>query len=402
MKHPAEKTIPVWQGGTTARLGLWACIWIWALSLAGCGMERHYRRDARFDDIDAIVTDQIRAGNIPGAVVLVGQADRILYWEAFGDAMVEPNRVPMDRRTIFDLASLTKPIATATSILILVDQGRLDLDDPVGKYLPAFACNGKEDARIHHLLTHTSGLPAYTSAAELERKYGSPCPRRVIERICGLQALSPPGEKFRYSCLGYIVLAEIVHVVSGEDIGRFSRQHIFEPLGMRDTTFNPPPSWTDRIAATTIVDGRPLRGTVHDPLARLRGGLSGNAGLFSSAPDLAVFCRMLLNGGTLKGRRILSPQAVAMLTQPQSHGRAFGFDVGSGYAWIKGPNTSERAFCHSGYTGTSIVIDPAREAYLVLLTNRVHPKDAGSCKTLRKRIAERVFGVLGSPAPGPG
>ncbi len=360
----------------------------------GCRMDGRYRRDERFAPLDDVAVEEIDAGHVPGAVILVGQGDRLLYWEAFGDAVSEPYLVPMTKETVFDLASLTKPIATATSILILADRGQLDLDDAVGKYLPAFACNGKEEARIRHLLTHTSGLPAYTSAAALEREHGRPCPDKVIAKICGLAAMSPPGEKFRYSCLGYITLAQIVQIVTGQNIDAFSRENIYEPLGMMRTSFNPPASWQADIAGTTIVDGQPLRGTVHDPLAQLMDGLGGNAGLFSSAADLALYCRMLLNGGTLNSRRILSPEAVELLTSPQSHGRAFGFDVSSGYAWVKGPHASQRAFCHTGYTGTSIVCDPASDAYLILLTNRVHPDDKGRSKPIREKTAEIVFGIL--------
>jgi len=360
----------------------------------GCRMDGRYRRDERFAPLDDVAAEEIDAGHVPGAVILIGQGDRILYGEAFGAAVREPYLVPMTKETVFDLASLTKPIATATSILILIDRGRLDLDDPVGKFLPAFACNGKEEARIRHLLTHTSGLPAYTSAAALEREHGRPCPDEVIEKICGLAATSPPGETFRYSCLGYITLARIVQIVTGQDIDVFSRENIYEPLGMMRTSFNPPASWEADIAGTTVVDGQPLRGTVHDPLAQLMDGLGGNAGLFSTADDLALYCRMLLNGGTLNGQRILSLEAVALLTSPQSHGRAFGFDVSSGYAWVKGPHASPRAFCHTGYTGTSIVCDPASDAYLILLTNRVHPDDKGRSKPIREKTAEIVFGIL--------
>jgi CubicO group peptidase (beta-lactamase class C family) len=345
----------------------------------------------RLGCIDAIVAEEMAAGQFPGAVVLVGRRDRVLYCKAFGAAMIEPAHEPMHRDTIFDLASMTKPIATATSILILADRGQLSVDDPVGAYLPAFASAGKEDARIRHLLTHTSGLPAYTTAKSLADEHGSPCPEAVIEKTCRMEAMNVPGEEFRYSCLGYIVLARIVETVSGRDVAEFSKENIFEPLGMNRTAFNPPASWQDRIAPTQIVDGTPLRGTVHDPLAQLMDGVSGNAGLFSTASDLSIFCRMLLNGGVWRGQRILSPDAVRMLTTAQSHGRAYGFDVNSDYAWLKGPNASERAFCHTGYTGTSIVCDPAVDTYVVILTNRAHPHDKGTVRALRLRIAEAVF-----------
>jgi serine-type D-Ala-D-Ala carboxypeptidase len=348
-------------------------------------------RDARWAQIDTVVQEEIQAGHLPGAVVLVGRGNRVLYHKAFGRAVAEPFEEPMQKDTVFDLASLTKPIATAAAVLVLVDRGRLDPNDLVAQYLPAFACNGKEHARIKHLLTHTSGLPAYTNAKELSDLHGSPCPDKVVEKICGLKAQSEPGDKFRYSCLGYITLAQIVRVVTGQGIDEFARANIFTPLGMKQTCFHPPAAWQERIAGTEIVEDQLLRGTVHDPLARLMAGTSGNAGLFSTASDLSLYCRMLLNGGTRKGRRILSPDAVALLTTPQSHGRAYGFDLNSGYAWVKGPHASPAAFCHTGYTGTSLVCDPATGTYLILLTNSVHPHDKGASKPLRQKTAEIVF-----------
>ncbi len=341
--------------------------------------------------IDGVVLEEIQAGHFPGAVVLVGRGDNTLYREAFGLAIVEPVQEPMRKDTVFDLASMTKPLATAASVLVLVDRGKLDVNDYVRDYLPAFACGGKDDARIRHLLTHTSGLPAYTDANALKGLYGSPCPERVLEKICSLDAESVPGEEFRYSCLGYITLAEIVRTVANQGVDDFARENLFLPLGMEDTRFNPPASWKPRIAATEIVDGEPLRGTVHDPLARLMAGTSGNAGLFSTASDLAVFCRMLLNDGKWKDRRILSPAAVEMLTTEQSHGRAYGFDVSSSYAWVKGPNASPLAFCHTGYTGTSLVCDPQTGVYLILLANRAHPHDGGATKPVREKLAQIVF-----------
>ena len=357
--------------------------------LSSCRLERAYT--TRLAQIDSIVQAEIEAKHFPGAVVLVGRGKKVLYYKAFGLAIAEPVQEAMEKDTIFDMASLTKPLATATAVMMLIDRGKLDPNDYVREYLPAFACGGKEDARIRHLLTHTSGLPAYTDANSLKELYGSPCPEKVIEKICSLKAQSEPGREFRYSCLGYITLAEIVKIVSGQGIDDFAGSNLFMPLGMADTRFKPPAQWTGRIAATEIVDGSPLRGTVHDPLARLMAGTSGNAGLFSTASDLTIFCRMLLNGGSWKGRQILSPAAVEMLTTAQSHGRAYGFDVSSSYAWVKGPHASPRAFCHTGYTGTSLVCDPETGTYLILLTNRAHPHDGGACKPVREKLAEIVF-----------
>jgi CubicO group peptidase (beta-lactamase class C family) len=358
---------------------------------AGCRLEQEREYRQRFTGIDRVITEEIAKGNFPGAVVLVGQQDNIVYWQAFGNEVVDPCEEPAGKNTIFDLASMTKPIATAASIMILRDRKAIELDDYVSKYLPAFACNGKEHVRIEHLLTHTSGLPAYTNAAELKEQFGSPCPEKVIEKICALEAVSRPGEEFRYSCLGYITLAKIIETVSGQNIGDFSSQNIFEPLGMKDTTFNPPEAWEQNIAATEVIDGQPLRGTVHDPLARLMAGLSGNAGLFSNAYDLSIYCRMLLNGGKWYGKRILSPEAVTLLTAERTNGRACGFDVNSTYAWVKGSYAPEQSYCHTGYTGTSIVCEPASKTFIIILTNRVHPDDDGTTKPVRIQISDIVF-----------
>ncbi|MFH1882503.1 MAG: serine hydrolase domain-containing protein [Planctomycetota bacterium] len=348
----------------------------------------------RFSRIDHVIEEEIEKGNFPGAVVLIGKHNEISYWEAFGNEVIEPFEEPICRNTIFDLASLTKPIATATSIMILRDRKAVELDDYVGTYLSAFACNGKEEVRIRHLLSHTSGLPAYMNADSLKEQFGSPCPEKVIEKICGLEALSKPGEEFRYSCLGYITLAKIAETVSGKSIGDFSRENIFARLGMKHTAYNPPDSWEKDVAATQIVDRQLLRGTVHDPLAKLMGGLSGNAGLFSNAYDLSIYCRMLLNEGTWNGTRILSPEAVAMLTTAQAYGRSYGFDVNSSFSSVKGSYAPEKAFCHTGYTGTSIVCDPVSEAFVIILTNRVHPSDEGTAKPVRSKVADIVFSSL--------
>ena len=363
--------------------------------LPGCRPEQKEQPRQRFTEIDQVVEEEIAKGNFPGAVVLVGQQDDIVYLKAFGNKIVDPCEEPADKNTIFDLASMTKPIATATSIMVLRDRKKISLDDNVSKYLPAFACNGKEEVRIEHLMTHTSGLPAYTNAAKLSEQFGSPCPDKVIEKICAFEALSKPGEEFRYSCLGYIILAKIIETISSQNIGEFSKENIFTPLGMKHTSFNPPDSWKHNIAATEVIDGIPLRGVVHDPLGRLRAGLSGNAGLFSNATDLSIYTRMLLNGGKLHGKRILSPEAVVLLTTARAHGRACGFDVNSAYSWVKGSYAPEQAFCHTGYTGTSIVCDPVSKTYVIILTNRVHPNDDGATKPVRIKISDIIFNQNG-------
>ncbi len=364
---------------------------------AGTGCQPTIRKISKekLKGIDEAVNEEIEKGSFPGAVVLVAQADEILYRQAFGHKLITPRTEAMSKNTSFDIASLTKPVATAASIMILRDRGKLRLSDYAGKYLPAFACEGKEKVQIEHLLTHTSGLPAYMSASELKGQFGSPCPDKVIDKICSLKALSEPGEEFRYSCLGYMTLAKIAEVVSGREIDEFATENIFGPLGMEHTAYDPPESWQANTAATEIVEGRPLRGVVHDPLARLMGGITGNAGVFSTARDLSIYCQMLLNGGKWKGRTILSPESVGLLTKVVSHGRACGFDVNSSYSWIKGSFAPQEAFCHSGYTGTSIVCDPASKVYVIILTNRTHPDDTGTSRPVRTKVADIVFQELG-------
>jgi len=248
--------------------------------------------------------------------------------------------------------------------------------------------------QIKHLLNHTSGLPPYTDANELDKQYGPLCPDKVLEKICSLEAQSKPGEEFRYSCLGYITLGKVIETVTGKGLDVFAKGNIYEPLGMKDTGYKPAASREPDIAATEIKKGKLLRGAVHDPLASLLGGVSGNAGLFSTAQDLAIYCRMLLNNGFYNGRRILSKEAVTLLTRSQAKGRAYGFDVSSSYSWIKGTNPTEATFCHSGYTGTSIVCDPENKVFLIILTNRAHPEDKGSVKAVRTQVADIVSAAL--------
>jgi CubicO group peptidase (beta-lactamase class C family) len=344
--------------------------------------------------IEEVVKAEIDKGNFPGAVVLVGQGGETLYFESIGNEVREPFVEVMGRQTIFDLASVTKPVATATSAMILRDRGKIKLDDYVKDFLPAFGCNGKEHVQIKHLLNHTSGLPPYTDANELEKEYGPLCPDKVLEKICSLEAQSKPGEEFRYSCLGYITLGKVVEAVTGTGLDVFAKENIYEPLGMKDTGYKPAALREGDIAATEIKKDKLLRGSVHDPLASLLGGVSGNAGLFSTASDLSIYCRMLLNNGFYNGRRMLSEEAVMLLTRSQAKGRAYGFDVSSSYSWIRGTNPGEATFCHSGYTGTSIVCDPQNKVFVIILTNRAHPEDKGSVKAVRTQVADIVSGAM--------
>jgi CubicO group peptidase (beta-lactamase class C family) len=360
---------------------------------------------ARLRRLDHVMNAALVRRDFPGAVILVGRKDKVVFREAYGDSQWVPERKDMTADMLFDLASLTKPIATATSIMILVERGDLSLNEKVKDYVPGFVAyvdeKGQrgEDARLWHLLTHTSGLPPYTDAAAAAEKLGRPASTKaLVSYIAGLPKTDPPGAAFHYSCLGYITLAHIIKLVSGESVAEFAAKNIFRPLGMKHTLFVPPPRLRERCVPTQVFDGQPLRGTVHDPLAALQGGVSGNAGLFSTADDLALFCRMILNGGTLGETRILGPLAVERMTHlypaASAFGRGLGWDLSSPYSTNRGDLFGPASFGHTGYTGTSVWIDPETGTYVVFLTNRVHPEDKGDIVAVRSRVANVVAGSI--------
>jgi CubicO group peptidase (beta-lactamase class C family) len=359
----------------------------------------------RLNQVSVVIKEAIARKDFPGAVLLVSRKGQVVLREAYGESQWVPQHKPMTADMIFDMASLTKPIATATSIMILAEQGKLSIYEKVKDYVPEFEPyvddKGKlgEDARLWHLLTHTSGLPPYTPAEEVEKKYGRPCPvDTLVIHIGQLKKETPPGEKFTYSCLGYITLGYIVKKVTGKTIAEFAEENIFKPLKMRHTFYNPAPRYLNLCVPTQVYDGNPLVGVVHDPLARLQGGISGNAGLFSTADDLAVFAQMLLNKGEFGGARILSPLTVERMTSiyPKAAfaGRGLGWDISSAYASSAGDLFGPRSYGHTGYTGTSIWIDPETETVLVFLTNRVHPDDKGEIVIKRCRVANVVAGAI--------
>ena len=339
--------------------------------------------------------------DFPGAVVLVGRKDKVVYREAFGDSRWVPDRREMKADMIFDLASLTKPVATATSIMILVERGEVGLQEKVRDYVPEFAPwmdeNGRpgEEARLWHLLTHTSGLPPYTDAAQAAAALGRPASTAALAAlIARLPKTNPPGAEFHYSCLGYITLAHILTRITGETVAEFAEKNIFKPLGMSDTFFLPPEDVRERCVETQVYDGQALQGIVHDPLAALQGGVSGNAGLFSTADDLAVFAQMILGQGTYKKKRILGPLAVERMTsvypRAAGSGRGLGWDLASPLASNRGELFGPASFGHTGYTGTSVWIDPETQVYVIFLTNRIHPDDAGRVISMRSRVANLV------------
>jgi CubicO group peptidase (beta-lactamase class C family) len=362
---------------------------------------------ARLTILDKIIQDAVDRRDFPGADILVARRGKTVWRKVYGYSQWIPEFAPMEISMIFDLASITKPVATTTSLLILAEKGHLSLWDKVVDYIPEFvpyfdedvepgeeAVPG-EDACIWHLLTHTAGLPDYIWELEILEEYGNPIAlESMVEYIAQLDKLYPPGEEFFYSCLGFITLSYIVKKVSGKSIAEFAQENIFIPLKMQHTFYTPPEEFYPRCVPTEIIDGRPLIGIVHDPLARLLGGVSGNAGLFSTADDLAVFAQMLLNGGEFNGVRLLSPLAVERMSEiyhiVDFTGRGLGWDLNSSLSTNQGNLFGPRTFGHTGYTGTSLIIDPETETSVIFLTNRVHPSDEGEIVSLRSRVANVV------------
>jgi CubicO group peptidase (beta-lactamase class C family) len=375
---------------------------------------------AALEKIDEAVLASIARKETPGAVVLVARKGRVVYRKAFGDRAIEPKGEAMTVDTIFDLASLTKIVATATSMMILVERGKLSLADPVALYIPEFGKFGKERITIEQLMTHRAGLPPDNEIADYVGKTIDP-----IEKICELRLSYEPGTGFVYSDVGFIVAAEIVWRVSGKRIDTFARQSIFGQLGMKDSDFRPlpvPGSSSDirrlidradpimatadsRFAPTENREGRWMRGEVHDPRAYEMGGVAGHAGLFSTADDLAIFCQMILNKGEYNGVRILAPYTVERMISaqslPTSQMRGIGWDINTSYSSNRGDLFPVGTFGHTGFTGTSIWLDPASETFVVLLTNRVHPNGKGDVTRLRAFVASIVAGAITEPPHAP-
>ena len=357
--------------------------------------------------VPVLAAEAIARGVFPGAVVAVIRGRERLLFEAFGHAQVVPWRRPMTVNTLFDMASLTKPIATTTAVLQLRERGMLDLDEPVAAHLPAFAAGGKDRVTIRHLLTHTSGLPAWEilylpGRAAGGRPGARPC-RSIAEavaRICEMPVDRPPGREVVYSDLGFIILGHLVELLARTSTRAYAQRFILGPLSMRHTRYTPPRAWWPRCAATE--DGNAyervkaaeqgvgrwfgwrkhvLRGEVHDGNAWYVGrGVAGHAGLFSTAADVARFAQAVLRGGTLAGRRVLTRDSVAEATRDQTPGlnpgrRGLGWSL-SGWTFF-GTRASPASFGHTGFTGTSLLIDPERDLIVVLLTNRVHPSAQG-------------------------
>jgi CubicO group peptidase (beta-lactamase class C family) len=366
---------------------------------------------ARLSLIDEAVNAAIQAKEIPGAVVLIARHGEIAYLKAFGHRALLPDPEGMTPDTIFDMASLTKVMATTPIVMMLAERGKLRFDDRVKRYLPQFTSGGKDAITVRQLLTHYSGLrPDFDLGIPWMGREAS------LVELWKESTHKEPGKEFEYSDLNFIALGEIVQATSGLGLEEFARMELFEPLGMSDTTFNPPSDWRPRIAptesrarslqylkgkATAVEHPEILRGEVHDPTAWRMGGIAGHAGLFSSARDVAIYAQMLINHGRWQGRRFLSPLTVAAMTSPQSPRgsfqlRGFGWDLETSYSSPRGDFLGS-GYGHTGFTGTSLWIHPQSETFIVILSNRVHPDGKGDASHLRGAIANIVASSISEP-----
>jgi uncharacterized protein YbbC (DUF1343 family)/CubicO group peptidase (beta-lactamase class C family) len=365
----------------------------------------------KLQNIEVEVNREIAQHHLPGAVVLVARSGGIVWRKAYGARALEPAREAMTTDTIFDLASLTKVVATATSIMILVERGKVRLSDPLSSYIPEIKGEGRERITLELLLTHRAG---YAPDFDLKDRWSGY--DQAIKRLIQEPLRNPPGAKFVYSDINYIALGEVVYRVSGLTLDEFARQNIFLPLGMRDTGFRPKAKLRSRIAPTeqrrgqlSYLGDKPqdseadadkwLRGEVHDPTSFRMGGVAGHAGLFSTADDLAIYCQMILNGGEYNGVRILAPLTVAEMTRPRlvtdtGWTRGLGWDINSSFSTNRGDLFPLGSFGHTGFTGTSFWIDPASNMFVVFLSNRVHPDGKGDVAALRGRVASIAGGAV--------
>ncbi len=371
------------------------CALIAVLSLIICAQAvagaKHLATLSRLGGVDAIIEQAVADGNIPGAVLVVGHDGAVVYRKAYGSRALEPRREPMTLDTVFDLASLTKVIATTTAMMQLFEQGKVRMNDPVAKYLPEFAQNGKEDITIRQLMTHYSGL-----ATDLDLTTPWEGKNTAYQLAFVEPPETTPGSGFVYSDINFIMLGALVERVSGETLDAYATKHIFAPLKMTRTRFVPPASWRAKIAPTQYDENEHmLRGVVHDPTARRMGGVAGHAGLFSTADDLAKFVQALSNGGG----GILSAVTVEKMTSPEQPPsapvlRGFGWDIDSPFSSSRGDLLPVGSFGHTGFTGTSVWIDPTTQTYIILLTNAVHPRGKGNAIGLRTKVATEVAASL--------
>jgi len=370
------------------------------------------RAQGGFAKIDVLVDHAVDEHLLPGAVVVVGHNGHVVFRKAYGSRSLEPTREPMTADTIFDMASLTKPLMTAVAVMQLNQQGKIGIDEPVAKYLPEFAANGKGDITIRDLLTHYSGLPPDLSLATPWEGKGE-----AYKLAFACVPAGPPGRRFVYSDINFIVLGALVEHLSGLPLDVYALRFIIQPMGLKHTRYLPPEEWLPLIAPTQYehgqsasgIAGQPtgpgvdvmLRGVVHDPTSRRMGGVAGHAGLFSTADDVSVYAQNLLD--RLEGRPSrfpLSRRTLRRMTSPEQPAsgktvRGFGWDIDSPYSGNRGKIFPVGSFGHTGFTGTSLWIDPKSDTYVIVLANAVHPDGPKRITPLRGQIADAAATALG-------
>jgi uncharacterized protein YbbC (DUF1343 family)/CubicO group peptidase (beta-lactamase class C family) len=383
-----------------AALGVGLCIvkpW-----LATAGPETAFRSE-KIAEIDAAIEQTIASKGCPGGVVWIEHRG-VSYHKAYGNRSLIPAFEAMSEDTIFDMASLTKVVACTPAVMLLVERGQLDLDEPVSTYIPEFTGGGKENVTVRLLMLHLSGL-----RGDIETQSDWQGQPAAIQKACQEKLLTRPGSAFRYSDINFFLLGEIVQRISKTPLEEFVAREIYQPLKMVDTGYLPPSSKIGRIAPTEVVNGKPWRGIVHDPTARHMGGVAGHAGLFSTAADLARYARMLLNQGELDGVRIFKPETVSLMTRVQTPEsldirRGLGWDIDSGYSGPRGKLFPIGSYGHTGWTGTSIWLDPFSQSFVIFLSNRNHPDESGGVGGLRAELgtltAEAIFDFNFAYVPG--
>ena len=344
-------------------------------------------RSQELQSMEAAIRLGIHEKHLPGGVLWFQHRDNIVH-RAFGNRQVDPDIYPTKLDTIYDAASLTKVVATTPAVMWLVEHGKLDLEQPVANYLPKFQGDGKERILVRQLMTHTSGLRPGIRSKPMWTGYET-----GLDRIWADQLIHEPDTKFVYSDINFILLGELVRQVSGQWLNVFCEEKFFGPLRMEDTGFNPDPTLCSRIAPTTREGDEVVHGIVHDPTSRKMGGITGHAGLFFTAQDVSRYAQMLLNGGELDGVRVLEAETVRQMTSPQtalevSSLRGLGWDVASSYASLRGAHfTPNLSFGHTGWTGTSLWVDPSLNSFVIFLSNRNHPTEAGRTRDTRYQLS---------------
>ena len=363
-------------------------LFVGAVLILICGLAHGFAQGFRADklaEMDAAINGAIASNRCPGGVLWVEHGDAV-YHKAFGHRTLVPELEPMTEDTIFDAASLTKVVATTPAVMLLIERGQVKLDAPVSTYIPEFTGGGKETVTVRQLLTHTSGLPP-----DIETTSDWQGEAEAIRKACAEPLDAKPGTFFKYSDINFVLLGEVVRRVSGMPLEVFVQKEIYGPLKMTDTGFLPAKEKLFRVAPTEVVDGKPWRGVVHDPTSRHMGGVAGNAGIFITAADLARYARMMLNLGELDGVRIFRPETVKLMTSVQTPPemrakRGLGWDIDTQYSGPRGNIFPLGSYGHTGWTGGSLWIDPVSKTFVIFLSNRNHPTEAGNVLALRRKL----------------